>query len=116
MTPPTQRTNLRMRVTRPAPERGGHDPAVPQILLPLKLTGRLLAAHTRDYHNPDAPIFLDPRPVAVPRPDASADLRCPGCVSRAHIGPYGGDTLAVVSHEPGCGWLASMLRESGLAS
>jgi hypothetical protein len=99
------------------PRRGGLDPEVPTILLSLKLTGRrLLVAHTAAYEEPNAPIFLDPRPVTVPRPDASADLRCPGCVSKAHIGAYGADTLAVIDHQDGCGWLDAMLKTSGPTS
>jgi hypothetical protein len=83
------------------PERGGLDPEVPAILLPLQITGRLVVGHTADLSDPAEPILVDPGEVVFPGTPA-ADLRCAGCISKPTIGRLGGDTWAMIQHERGC--------------
>lgn len=98
-----------------APERGGHDPDLPQIIYPVQVRGRPLVGHTRDLADPGAPIWIDPIDTIYPSAQA-ADLRCLSCVAKVNIGQFGDGTLAVIGHQTGCTWLAEMLRLSGLAS
>ena len=97
------------------PRRGGHDPAVPQIMIPLAVRGKLLVGHTADLRDESAPILIDQGATVHPG-GGTADLRCRQCVARVDVGQLDGATLAVLGHEPGCEWLAGALAAAGLAS
>jgi hypothetical protein len=90
------------------PERGGSDPEVPQVMMPVRVTGRLRTAHTWDLADPDEPVWIDERADAYPGAQV-ADLRCPRCVTKLDIGQLDGDTIAVLQHQPGCRWLRRFL-------
>ena len=90
------------------PERGGRDPGVPQVMMPLQVRGRLRTAHTWDLADPDEPVWIDERADAYPGAKV-ADLRCPRCVTKLDIGHLDGDTIAVLQHQPGCRWLRRFL-------
>ncbi len=94
-----------------APPRGGRDPDVPMVMMPLQVAGRLRVAHTWALSDPDAPIWLDESADVYPGTEF-ADLRCPQCVTRADIARGGGETVAVLEHQPGCGWLAALAARS----
>jgi len=96
------------------PEYGGHDIRAPQIMLPLAVRGRLLVGHTTDLSDPHAPILIDPRDTAYPG-TGTADLRCAECIAKVDVGELDGDTLAVLGHEPDCGWMDAALRSAGLS-
>ena len=55
--------------------RGGHDPGVPQIMIPLAVIGRLLVGHTADLRDESAPILIDPRATIRPGSSRTADLK-----------------------------------------
>jgi hypothetical protein len=95
------------------PRRGGHDPSVPQIMTTLAVRGKLLVGHTRSLSDESAPIDIEREAYPGAR---LVDLRCTACVARVDVGQLDGATLAVLGHEPGCEWLARMLRRAGRAS
>src|SRR5215467_101134 len=87
-----------------APRRDG---PLRLMILPVRVTGRLIIGHTRSISDHAEPVLVRECDVLEP-PPSGADLRCPGCVSRTQIGRLGQDTLALLEHQPGCTRMAEL--------
>lgn len=99
------------------PQRGGLDPAVPQVLTGHRITGPLRVGHTADFHDPAAPIVAPEADTMLPGPDGTGYLagRCGSCVAHPYLALGDGQNLLVVEHQPGCETMAALLAQAGVA-
>jgi hypothetical protein len=94
---------------------GGHSPAARQVLTAWQVTGPVMIGHTTSYDDPDAPILVREADIMSPRPGSAgyAEGRCTDCIARPVIARGEDQTLLVLEHEPGCPWMAGLLRQAG---
>jgi len=96
----------------------GAGPQVPTVVIAKhEVTGPVLLAHTRDFHDDGAVILVDPRPV-LPGPDgtAAADACCSSCMgAKPFIARGGHQTWIILQHRPGCRELAALAELCGVA-
>ena len=91
-------------------ELGGKDPRAPLTLGTLLVQGELHIGHTYDAADPDAPIWLEERPITADS-DWYQDFRCDHCVTKSNLAYQYGATWLVMEHTRSCRWLRKMARQ-----
>ncbi len=93
-----------------AEEMGGKDPRAPLTLATLLVRGgRLNVGHTFAAADPDAPIWLEERPV-TPSSEWYQDFRCDHCVTKSILVYQHGATWLIFEHTRSCRWLRRIAR------
>lgn len=91
-------------------ELGGKDPRAPLTLGTLLVRGSLRVGHTFAAADPDAPIWMEERPV-TPDSEWYRDFRCDWCVTKSNIAYQHGQTWMILEHRRGCRWLRKIAKK-----